>query len=95
MAIVQFFLIKCSILVPELADEVLVVDCSFTKATGRPSVYTVGGSSNVLRSGRHRIPQDGRYKYLYVQGWYDPGYCIPLTRLAHLSGFVLYTGVER
>jgi hypothetical protein len=33
------------------------VDCK--KAT----VYTIGDAS-ILKSGRHRIPQDGRYKYL-------------------------------
>lgn len=42
---------------PNNADEVLVVNCR----EGR--VYTIG-DSNTLQSGRHRIPQDGRYKYL-------------------------------
>ena len=49
---------------PNNADSVLVVDVMDQR------VYTVGGgsasaSSDLLtRSGRHRIPQDGRYKYL-------------------------------
>jgi hypothetical protein len=42
---------------PNNSDNVLVIDCD------RSKVYTVG-SSDVLQSGRHRIPQDGRYKYL-------------------------------
>lgn len=42
---------------PNNADEVLVVNVSDQR------VYTVGDAS-VLQSGRHRIPQDGRYKYL-------------------------------
>ncbi|KAL7544607.1 hypothetical protein ACHAWF_007981 [Thalassiosira exigua] len=42
---------------PNNADSVLVVDVP------KQAVYTVGDSS-VLRSGYHRIPQDGRYKYL-------------------------------
>lgn len=42
---------------PNNSDHVLVIDCDTAK------VYTVGGS-NLLKSGRHRIPQDGRYKYL-------------------------------
>jgi len=42
---------------PNNADNILVIDCQ----QGR--VYTVGDSSK-LQSGRHRIPQDGRYKYL-------------------------------
>ena len=40
---------------PNNSDEVLIVDCK------RIKVYTIGGS---LQSGRHRIPQDGRYKWL-------------------------------
>ncbi|CAB9518562.1 expressed unknown protein [Seminavis robusta] len=47
---------------PNNADEVLIIDCN--KGDGKPSVYTVGKDSGILRSGRHRIPQDGRYKYL-------------------------------
>ncbi len=42
---------------PNNSDHVLVIDCL------KSTVYTVGGS-NLLKSGRHRIPQDGRYKYL-------------------------------
>jgi hypothetical protein len=42
---------------PNNSDEVLVIDCQ------KQRVYTVG-DSNILKSGRHRIPQDGRYKYL-------------------------------
>mmetsp|Transcript_30903 Transcript_30903/g.74241 ORF Transcript_30903/g.74241 Transcript_30903/m.74241 type:complete len:726 (-) Transcript_30903:784-2961(-) len=42
---------------PNNSDEVLIVDCKKSK------VYTIGGSS-LLKSGRHRIPQDGRYKWL-------------------------------
>ena len=42
---------------PNNADHVLVVNVKTQQ------VYMVGDSS-VLRSGRHRIPQDGRYKYL-------------------------------
>ena len=46
---------------PNNADEVLVVQC---REGTPPRVYTVGGDSKILQSGRHRIPQDGRYKYL-------------------------------
>jgi len=42
---------------PNNADNVLVIDCD----QGR--VYTIGDEA-ILKSGRHRIPQDGRYKYL-------------------------------
>jgi len=42
---------------PNNSDRVLVVDCR------QDRVYTIGDSS-ILRSGRHRIPQDNRYKYL-------------------------------
>lgn len=42
---------------PNNADEVLVVNVKEQR------VYTIGDST-VLHSGRHRIPQDGRYKYL-------------------------------
>jgi hypothetical protein len=42
---------------PNNADQILVVDCD------RQRVYTVGDET-VLQSGRHRIPQDGCYKYL-------------------------------
>ena len=42
---------------PNNADEVLVVHVPDQR------VYTVGDAS-ILQSGRHRIPQDGRYKYL-------------------------------
>jgi hypothetical protein len=42
---------------PNNSDDVLVINCR------KGLVYTVG-NGNILRSGRHRIPQDGRYKYL-------------------------------
>lgn len=42
---------------PNNADSVLIVDVPSQR------VYTVSDAS-VLQSGRHRIPQDGRYKYL-------------------------------
>jgi len=42
---------------PNNADSVLVIDVI------KQQVYTVGDSS-ILRSGYHRVPQDGRYKYL-------------------------------
>lgn len=42
---------------PNNANDVLVLNCR----EGR--VYTIG-NSNILQSGRHRIPQDNRYKYL-------------------------------
>eukprot|EP00541_Cyclophora_tenuis_P019231 CAMPEP_0116576548 /NCGR_PEP_ID=MMETSP0397-20121206/20593_1 /TAXON_ID=216820 /ORGANISM="Cyclophora tenuis, Strain ECT3854" /LENGTH=376 /DNA_ID=CAMNT_0004105601 /DNA_START=703 /DNA_END=1830 /DNA_ORIENTATION=- len=42
---------------PNNADEVLVVDVE------KQLVYTIG-NKEVIRSGRHRIPQDHRYKYL-------------------------------
>lgn len=42
---------------PNNADSVLVIDVV------KQQVYTVGDSS-ILRSGSHRIPYDGRYKYL-------------------------------
>jgi hypothetical protein len=42
---------------PNNADELLVVNVRDQR------VYTVGDAS-ILQSGRHRIPQDGRYKYL-------------------------------
>lgn len=42
---------------PNNADEVLVINVEEQR------VYTIGDSM-VLKSGRHRIPQDGRYKYL-------------------------------
>ena len=42
---------------PNNADSVLVVDVEGQR------VYTVGDGS-VLRSGSHRVPYDGRYKYL-------------------------------
>lgn len=42
---------------PNNADEILVIDVP------KQSVYTVGDDT-VLKSGRHRIPQDRRYKYL-------------------------------
>lgn len=42
---------------PNNSDEVLVINCR----EGR--VYTIGNSC-ILQSGRHRVPQDGRYKYL-------------------------------
>lgn len=41
---------------PNNSDSVLVIDCSKTR------VYTIG--AGILKSGRHRIPQDHRYKYL-------------------------------
>jgi len=42
---------------PNNADSVLVIDVT------KQQVYTVGDSS-ILRSGSHRVPQDGRYKFL-------------------------------
>lgn len=42
---------------PNNASDILVID------TRQGRVYTVG-DEQVLQSGRHRIPQDGRYKYL-------------------------------
>jgi len=42
---------------PNNADTVLVINVKEQR------VYTVGDAS-MLKSGRHRIPQDGRYKYL-------------------------------
>ena len=42
---------------PNNSDQVLMVDCR------KSTVYTIG-DSNILKSGRHRVPQDGRYKYL-------------------------------
>jgi hypothetical protein len=42
---------------PNNADSVLVIDVE------RQKVFTIGDSS-ILQSGRHRIPQDRRYKYL-------------------------------
>lgn len=42
---------------PNNADSVLVI------AVIKQKVYTVGDGS-ILRSGYHRVPQDGRYKYL-------------------------------
>ncbi len=42
---------------PNNSDYILVIDCQ------KSMVYTVGGP-HILKSGRHRIPQDGRYKYL-------------------------------
>lgn len=40
---------------PNNADNVLVINCNENR------VYTIGDN---LQSGHHRIPQDGRYKYL-------------------------------
>ena len=42
---------------PNNANSVLVIDVI------NQYIYTVGDSS-ILRSGYHRVPQDGRYKYL-------------------------------
>ena len=42
---------------PNNADSILVIDVP------KQHVYTVGDTS-LLRSGYHRVPQDGRYKYL-------------------------------
>jgi hypothetical protein len=42
---------------PNNADDVLVIDCQ------KESVYMIPGNE-MIKSGRHRIPQDGRYKYL-------------------------------
>jgi hypothetical protein len=42
---------------PNNADSILIIDVSEQR------VYTIGDNS-ILKSGRHRIPQDGRYKYL-------------------------------
>lgn len=52
---------------PNNADAVLVVDVPTQR------VYTIGDSS-VLKSGRHRIPQDGRYKYLGGESTQDGKY---------------------
>ena len=42
---------------PNNADCILIIDCQTSR------VYTVADAS-ILRSGRHRIPQDDGYKYL-------------------------------
>jgi len=42
---------------PNNADNILIIDVT------EQTVYTIGDDS-ILKSGRHRIPQDGRYKYL-------------------------------
>lgn len=42
---------------PNNSDSVLVIDVE------RQEVFTIGDST-ILQSGRHRIPQDGRYKWL-------------------------------
>lgn len=42
---------------PNNSDSVLVINCA------NQSVYTIGDAS-ILKSGRHRIPQDNCYKYL-------------------------------
>ena len=42
---------------PNNADSILIIDVP------KQQVYTVGDTS-LLRSGYHRVPQDGRYKYL-------------------------------
>jgi len=42
---------------PNNADQVLIIDCQ------KSTIYT-SGDANILQSGRHRIPQDSRYKYL-------------------------------
>ena len=42
---------------PNNSDQLLIINCQTS------TVYTIGDSS-ILQSGRHRIPQDGRYKYL-------------------------------
>jgi hypothetical protein len=44
---------------PNNSNSVLVIDCS----NDLKRIYTIGDES-VLKSGRHRIPQDNRYKYL-------------------------------
>ena len=51
---------------PNNADDVLVIDCAISSEANSfvPRVYTVMGDWGKLQSGRHRIPQDGRYKYL-------------------------------
>jgi hypothetical protein len=48
---------------PNNADCILVIDCQINR------VYTISGHTDItnpswIQSGRHRIPQDGRYKYL-------------------------------
>lgn len=53
---------------PNNADSVLVIDCQ------KQSVYTISGTNpninghhhpdNIIQSGRHRAPNDDRYKYL-------------------------------
>ena len=57
---------------PNHADQVLKID------TLTDEVTLIGGP-DVIKSGRHRVPQDGRYKYL--GGAYVPGnncvYCFP------------------
>ena len=56
---------------PNNADHVLKVD------TTTDTVTLLGGAS-VLESGRHRTPQDGRYKYLGgACDAYGNGYCFP------------------
>ena len=42
---------------PNNADSILVINCTSHR------VYTIG-SNQILQAGRHRIPQDHRYKYL-------------------------------
>ena len=51
---------------PNNADDVLVIDCATSIEANSfvPRVYTVEADWGKLQSGRHRIPQDGRYKYL-------------------------------
>jgi hypothetical protein len=43
---------------PNNSDCVLVIHCLEKR------VYTIDGGGRLLKSGRHRIPQDHRYKYL-------------------------------
>jgi hypothetical protein len=45
---------------PNNADQILMIDCASLE---RPRVYLVG-DTQILQSGRHRIPQDHCYKYL-------------------------------
>ena len=52
---------------PNNADCILIVDVLTQR------VYTVGDGS-IIQSGRHRIPQDGRYKYLGGALSYDGVY---------------------
>jgi hypothetical protein len=45
---------------PNNSDSVLVINCNIEQ---HKAIYTIGDET-ILKSGRHRIPQDNRYKYL-------------------------------